>query len=276
MKMIYYFYCFILIVSISGFVSCNKDETFPEEKEGITPALPEDPSRLVTSISDGFGDSGISKFVYDSYNRLICGKEQGYSFDLAFSPLCINMDSKSDADMIYKFKEVTTNEVGYISYMKINIIDNSEEYGMDIDGIIDITYDGDYIKEVAVNYDNIATDYYYFSWNEGNLQRIDLKANWSDLSSVVYTYEEDSPINSGIYLPDMNFAFDFLSYGGYLGKTTAKIPVKCTKTILFAPSVYDISVVYDDKNRIVEYKEGSQTRLIFAYDGKTAVWPEGK
>lgn len=287
MKVFNYLMAGVLGMGALAFVSCSSnDEPETTDGGGKTPATPTDTSLLVSSIMEGSNSMYLSKFVYDSENRMVSGTEAWMgAFNYSFSPLqlVINASTEESGKEVYTFKDIRTNEKGYITYAKVE--NSYEEDGQEYyaEGTMELTYDGDYLTKAILNSNDNGEEYtseQTLTWNNGNLVKLvatdESVGEYSETDTYTYTYGEGAPKNSGIYLQDVTYLmFNCLFYAGYMGKPCANIPTEISRKYdsESSPYTYAVEVAYDDKNRIVEYKENDALCCVYAYDGKTAVWP---
>lgn len=274
----------VFVFIVLGFYSCKSDE--PYDQDGGK--QPVDSSMLVSSIVEGTSKYDFSKFEYDENNRLVKGVYEGNPFSISFSPLQItlglNTKGEKEGEQNIKYKDIQVNENGYITKMTAVIWYNTYEGETRVfEKFIDINYQDGYMKRFmfqAHDYTDFSEEY-IFVWEDGNLVKVtciskEQISNESDeyderIYNDVFDYGDGAPVNSGIYIPDMCVDdLDFLYYAGYLGKSTSKIPTKITNGEYHD----DITVAFDSKGRITEYKTGNYLEQVYAYDGKDAVWPK--
>lgn len=239
-------------------------------EDKVNPAVQTDSLKLVSSmignVKYGLPWNGTFYMSYDSKNRLEkvrvkrlsnSGINIGYFPFLGISGLISSSES---------------NDNGYITYFRAY-----SGYSCICE------YDGDYLVGKTIKNDEtgeIVEKYSYF-WESGDLMRI-VKTVGDKSTTMYFTYDENSPINSGIYLPQMclsdgvcriadSFSYP-LYYGGLLGKTTTRIPSSVVYSDKASPS--DIKVLCDEKGRIIRCWEDDELLYVYAYDGNEAVWPE--
>lgn len=227
------------------------------------------------------------------------GHDDDYGdFTIQRNPLLINSRYEDKDKFAYlDFKEIQTNEKGFITYARFtfreNESDESPSYESNRTGLVTTEYDKDGYLTKLVSKDDHIEEIMICTWIKGNLVKVQetLEAKTQagrveDTSSqFILTYPEDAPINSGIYV--MGGAMlevglpTFLWYTGLWGKPTKNIPtmVKCeywsdygsggtsTRTERYGAS-------YDSKGRINMLYWNDRPYMAVAYDGVTAVAPE--
>lgn len=264
MKTLNRFMTFAFSLSVVCFTSCESGEPSTPGGSGGGTILPTDTLKRVSSFTAGNGADMLSTFVFDSQSRMVGGKHWGDPFTVSFSPFEIVLESADDVNDVSVFKDIKTNEQGYITFM--NVYDIAGEY------TIDFSYDNDgYLRSYLMKEGENVLSSSLFEWENGNLVKADLEGEFID----EFAYTADAPKNSGVYLHDFCkiVELDFLFYGGYLGKATANIPTSVTTTRNGGKArTKNISVALDEKGRVIEYKEDGNLKYVYAYDGKEAVW----
>lgn len=269
-----------LSLSALFMVSCgNENEpTNPGSGGGIVPPVQTDPSKLVTSILRmGERDESIYDFTYDSDNRLTrfdyketyYGHYNSYFFDISYSPLKIVLVND---EYTSEFLEINLNKDGYMIYGKF------DDSGIYIEYMFE--YNDGYLVKSSKKSQGIWYEVVY-TWENGNLIKIQEDYERLDegtAGSYLYnfTYSEKSSINTGIYFPNWHNEEYFMLVGGFLGKTTAQVPVSVEVKNLKSGDIEktNISVEYDNKGRIIKYFENETLERVYAYEGNKAVWPE--
>lgn len=264
-----------LLTLMVGFImlslfSCLSEEEPDCSNSGITPAVPEDRSMLLTSaIVDGC----LYSFEYDKMNRLTSGVDSSGPFDIFFCPLRFVLYSTDDDVLDINVYDLETNENGYLTHMVMSLECVVEDTVIWLYKNFDFYYEGEYLSKIAViDYDSLHYEYNY-TWENGNLVKIQ-----RDSFIHIFEYGADAKDNSRIYFPQLVNRFGNLSsffYGGYLGKTSAKMPTKYIwgKYGVEFPAE-KIDVMLDELNRVVGLKKNDKLWAVYAYDGKQAVWPE--
>lgn len=264
MKTFNQFMAFAFSFSVICFASCESDEPSTPGGDGGGTTLPADTSKRVSSFTAGNGADMLSTFDFDSQSRMVSGKHWGDPFTVSFSPFEIVLKSANNESDVSVFKDIKSNEQGYITFMKVG--DVVGEY------TIEFSYDNDgYMSSCLMKEGENVFSSSSFEWENGNL----VKADYQDELTDEFTYTADAPENSGVYLHDLCkiVELDFLFYGGYLGKATANIPTSVTTTRNGSKvRTKNISVTSDEKGRVIEYKEDGNLKYVYAYDGKEAVW----
>lgn len=259
MKFLNYLMVCALGLSTLCFTACENDNE-PRENDGsTTPATPTDKSLLVSSYARGTHKNHLSTFVYDSQCQLINGLWDGDMFTIQESMFNITFD---DENVIFNTESNANGYVTLISY----------DEGYNLDSKLELIYDGDYITKIINEGEDYRSDIFY-TWENGNITKIKYLFDNKEEFIYTFTYDTNTQKNSYIYMPYMIYDLDFLYYGGYVGKPTANIPTSVTVTENGETETYNITVKYDDKNRIVEYRENGALKCVYAYDGKTAEWP---
>lgn len=260
-------------------VSCgNENEPTNPGGGGIVPPVHTDSSKLVTSmVQKGYYEESIYDFTYDSDNRLIRVDYEdtyntfSYSEIISYFPIKFIIDYR---EYSIESREINLNENGYISYCKFYDSDD----GKDVEYMCE--YNGGYIVKSQIKRKGYWNENIY-TWENGNL--IKMQNNFEDLNEGTagsylfnYSYSEKSSINSGVYFPNWYYEEYFMLVGGFLGKTTAQVPVSVEVKNLKSGDIEKttISVEYDNKGRIIKYFENETLKRVYAYEGNKAVWPE--
>lgn len=273
----------VLCVAILGLGSCSEANGPEIPQRGGTPEIPAETFFLVSSVRHGAYDNALSTFTYNEDGIMTTGVAFDFgTFNFTFSPLVLEIDG-NDGDMRdeYTYDQVSMNEKGYITYARTKNIYTDDGVERIVKGDLQATYEGDYLTRLVCCETENDHQYVYdtcLEWKEGKLMRVVHKSMEGEEDANITTYEytyDDAKENSGIYLDVMmNDNPECLFYAGYMGNTTSVIPASVEITYQFGGvSSVPIDVVYDEKGRIVEYKEHGNTSCVYAYDGKIAVWP---
>lgn len=239
----------------------------------------------VAYIDHGWEDNSIFNY---SDGRLIGGYDTEYEADVTISyfPLEINLLSESDGGYTFKmhYSNVRTNDTGNITYAEIQVEESEDGWKDTNTGKVSIEYDGEghmtcYSWDCSYSYGERQTISYTLTWMDGNMVRVSEKEVDMDEDGgeeyyscvTTYTYGEDAPVNSGIFLFDNELDSEILFYAGLYGKTTKNIPTSVVEEVQSSSSSsftnsYTYSVDKDEQGRIVAlYKNGAEQER-YGYD----------
>lgn len=271
----------LMVLTMVFFTSCSDDE---KESGGIENSSPfpslgiTDP---VTTIDYG---GGVSTFNYVD-GKMVGGYDYGYQeldMTISYSPLSIkgydaviDEDYSSVFELIYS--NIQTNSMGFITSTDITVRETEKENGGESYVDEEISHctaqyneDGYLVKmEINASYNEDGVPcrtnrVITREWSEGNLKSIhwynadyegdsDIPVEEPDDILIVFTYNDDAPKNNGIYLDEMIYDSDIVTYAGFWGKTTKCIPI--TSEIVLEEGGSNLKNYYtvdtDDKGRIV-------------------------
>ena len=261
-----------LAFGLVAFTACGDDE---EENNGgdggngggsgTVPSVSEAGiTHPVSSIwyADGF----LSQFNY-SDGVLTGGYDAEYlgaNVTINQSPLEIVAHEESNEGGYYELFEmryynIQTNSRGAITRTDTSW-KNAYGYGdereeINLTGSLTGEYDAEgYLTKVVTR-----SEMNEYTWQDGNLmgEKIEYKMNGeiSETQVYTYTYAENAPVNSGIFMPDFVLDSDVIYYAGFWGKTTKNIPTSCSWTDEYGTHTEYYTVEMDGQGRITSLTE---------------------
>lgn len=286
-----------MFLGLMAFISCDDNESETGGENQNQPSLPSlgitDP---VTAIDYG---GGLSTFNY-AEGKLVGGYDYGYQeadMTISYSPLSIKgYDEEVEAgyssvfELIYS--NICTNNMGCITSADIAIreIEKDDRGGSMVDYEETQHITAQYNEEGYLTQWNIQAVYdeegvacrtsivITREWNNGNLMRIhwyiedyegdsNVPVEDPDEGWLTFTYADNAPKNNGIYLDEMIYDSDVVTYAGFWGKTTKCIPAssEVTDGDHNPQNSFTYSVDLDEKGRIVTFYSDGDVAMRYGY-----------
>lgn len=284
----------IVLLGMICFASCNDDE-----QDGESQNLPSLPSlgitEPVTAIDYG---RGVSTFDYAD-GRLVGGNDYGVQggvdFIISYSPLSIKgyyEEVESDYSYVYEliYSNIRTNSMGCITSVDITYRETESDgirtyIAQDIDRLTAQYNEGGYLTRMDIQTSSEedgallyrSSAIFTQEWSDGNLARQHWYSEEYEGDSnvllgtpidrwITYYYADDAPKNNGIYLDNMIYDSDLVTYAGFWGKTTQRIPTSSESLYNNNPqSTITYSVDLDDKGRIVALSINGVENMRYGY-----------
>lgn len=277
---------FLLLFGMMAFASCSDDDENNEGNGGNDGNV--SGSGTVPSVSEAgithpvssiwYANGFLSQFNY-SDGVLTGGYDAEYlgaNVTINQSPLEIVAHEESNEGGYYELFEmryynIQTNSRGAITRTDASW-KNAYGYGdereeINLTGSLTGEYDAEgYLTKVVTRsemneYGMVYTleNVFEFTWQDGNLmgEKIEYKMNGeiSETQVYTYTYAENAPVNSGIFMPDFVLDSDVIYYAGFWGKTTKNIPTSCSWTDEYGTHTEYYTVEMDGQGRITSLTE---------------------